>query len=172
MTSHTQLYYSQPFGKYVKVFVVEIESCIFYTDLVGYQVDERFFQLTPEGILTLQVGFMWNGPNYLPANPLFMPMSGAHDAFTTMMQKRMIPFALFDKVQEEAYKIMMDDHRAMLPEGVIATRNPEIEAVRIALNKDMAWDIADPDQYRPPEILTAPREWEPKELPDDYETAD
>lgn len=60
------------------------------TDILGFNIDEKFFKLTPDGILTVKIGYSWDGASKCPDINSILRGSLFHDVLYQMMRMKLM----------------------------------------------------------------------------------
>jgi len=146
--------------KYIEVannYFKLVEDKHFKTPIFGYEIRTFEFNLYTDGTLILFGNiYHWNGPNNIPKTSPFMQASAAHDAFFTLFQKGLLPMSEFDAVAAYFKQVIIEDRKAILPEGVEYRDNPFDRIAWYAVTTDIARGLADPDNHEDPKVMTAP----------------
>jgi len=87
------------------------------TKILGYNIDTCYIKLTPDGILTLRVGYEWDGPSGISVDTEnFMRGSLGHDPGYKLLRLGLLPYwakAEFDsKLFKDCRKDGMSKFRA------------------------------------------------------------
>lgn len=80
------------------------------TNILGYTVKHRLFELTPEGVITIFEDYPWDGPSGPTFDtPSSMRGSLEHDALYEMIRLGLLPLDCFHKANEELRNICKED---------------------------------------------------------------
>ena len=62
------------------------------TNILGYDIMEEFYSLRPDGWLSIQEGYLWDGPSGPTVDSKsFMRGSLVHDVVYSMLRKQLVP---------------------------------------------------------------------------------
>lgn len=75
------------------------------TPITGYDIEERFFHLHPNGLLELFPGFAWDGASGPTIDsPSSMRASAVHDVFCWLARERKIDYELWHHVYNNFFR--------------------------------------------------------------------
>lgn len=80
------------------------------TKIKGFEIDEKYFSLDRDGLLTIMRGYRWDGPSG-PAVDTDNWMRGSlvHDTLYQMIRDGLLPSKVRAKADKTMYKIIRDD---------------------------------------------------------------
>lgn len=103
------------------------------TNMVGFDIDTRWFRLTPDGLLTIRDGYAWDGASGAFDKGLEIP-SLVHDAFYQMLREGLLPHdPCFHIANKELSRIYLED----------AIEKAEIESKKKPLGTQWAFKLAE-----------------------------
>ena len=97
--------------KYRKGFKYQVaEDEYFITDILGYDIDLKFLQLTPDGMFLTRHGYAWDGPSG-PAvdSDDFMRPSLGHDGLYQLMRLELLPRSLRKQIDKLMHKWCLEE---------------------------------------------------------------
>ena len=90
-------------------------DCSYPTEIKGIDIDERFYRLTPDGLLTGKRGYAWDGPSgptydsrYCMRGPFF------HDIGYQMMREERLPLTYRPYFDGLMWRIIKEDIEIMI----------------------------------------------------------
>lgn len=112
-------------------------------DIKGYDIHTEFIDLSPDGILKIHKGWLYDGPSGLTYDsPSGMRGAGVHDAGYYLMRMGLLEMKYRYYFDQELHKILLEDGMESFRAGVWFT------TVRVA-----AADYAKAGTEKPPEIF-------------------
>jgi hypothetical protein len=85
------------------------EQIEYPTPFVGFTLRYRYTRLAPDGVLTLERGFQWDGPSFAPDATRFMRASAFHDALYRMFRAGDLPIETQARADEVLHQIASED---------------------------------------------------------------
>ncbi len=130
--------------KYIKGFKYQLaESESFQTNILGYNIDDDYYSLTPDGVLIAKKGFAWDGCSGSFDTRTNMRGGLGHDILCLMVARGQLPVSAMPKVNDFFYGVLIEDemvkiradwHHTAVDWHFAGNRKPERRQV-IVLNK-------------------------------------
>jgi hypothetical protein len=79
------------------------------TDIKGHDVVHEFYDLEPDGWLTIKSGYCWDGASRAIDSDNFMRGSLVHDVLYQMLREGELPADCFHAANDELRKICLED---------------------------------------------------------------
>lgn len=77
--------------KGIALYQVVKRECRIQTPFRGFEVEDTFYSLDKNGILTLKIGYAWDGPTCAANTDDFILGSGGHDPLCEMIDNGQLP---------------------------------------------------------------------------------
>jgi hypothetical protein len=91
------------------LYFLDEPSISIQTELKGHYAEVDYINLTPDGRLTLEKAFRWNGSSFVQDTPACMRASAFHDALCRMISQGLLPTSVRPAADKLYYELCRED---------------------------------------------------------------